>query len=82
VPVGSRLAPDTHVVEASTAGVPDRARLSPLDPVTAASVVVALAPVGYLLGWLLVVHLVSLPTAVWLSTVLVSVLGLLIVAAR
>jgi hypothetical protein len=62
--------------------VPGRARLSSLDPVTAASVVVAVTPVGYLLGWLLVVHLVSLPTAVWLSTVLVSVLALLAVAVR
>jgi hypothetical protein len=62
--------------------VPGRARLSSLDPVTAASVVVAVAPVGYLLGRLLVVHLVSLPTAVWLSTVLVSVLALLAVAVR
>jgi hypothetical protein len=62
--------------------VPDRARLSSLDPATAASVVVAVAPIGYLLGWLLVVHLVPLPTAVWLSTVLVSVLALLAVAAR
>jgi hypothetical protein len=62
--------------------VPDRSRLSALDPLTAASVVVAVAPIGYLLGWLFVVHLVPLPTAVWLSTVLVSVLALLVVAAR
>ena len=62
--------------------MPDRSRLSALDPLTAASVVVAVAPIGYLLGWLFVVHLVPLPTAVWLSTVLVSVLALLVVAAR
>lgn len=62
--------------------MPNRARLSPLDPVTAASVVVAVAPVGYLLGWLVVVHLLPLPTAVWLSTVAVTVLALLVTAAR
>lgn len=62
--------------------MPDGPRLSPLDPVVAASVVVAVAPVGYLLGWLFVVHLVPLPTAVWLSTVVVSVAALLVTAAR
>jgi hypothetical protein len=62
--------------------MPDGPRLSPLDPVVAASVVVAVAPVGYLLGWLFVVHLVPLPTAVWLSTVVVSVATLLVTAAR
>jgi len=58
------------------------ARLSPLDPITAVSVVVAVAPVGYLLGWLVVVHLVPLPTAMWLSTVFVIVVALLVTAAR
>jgi hypothetical protein len=59
-----------------------RTRLSPLDPLTAVSVVVATAPVGYLLGWLIVVHLVPLPTAVWLSTVVVAAVALLVTAAR
>jgi hypothetical protein len=59
-----------------------RARLSPLDPLTAVSVVVAVAPVGYLLGWLVVVHLVPLPTAVWLSTVVVTAVALLLTAAQ
>ena len=67
---------------AAPSGMPDGPRLSPLDPVVAASVVVAVAPVGYLLGWLFVVHLVPLPTAVWLSTVVVSVAALLVTAAR
>jgi len=62
--------------------MPDGPRLSPLDPVVAASVVVAVAPVGYLLGWLFVVHLVPLPTAVWLSTVVVSVAALLVTSLR
>jgi len=62
--------------------MPDRSRLAPLDPVTAVSIAVAVAPVGYLLGWLFVVHLVPLATAVWLSTVLVIVVSLLGVAAR
>ena len=57
----------------------DRPRLSPLDPVAAVAVVVAVAPVGYLLGWLFVVHLVPLARAVWLSTVVVT---LLVTAAR
>lgn len=59
-----------------------RTHLSSLDPVTAVSVVVAVAPVGYLLGWLFVVHVVPLATAVWLSTVVVSVVALLVMAAR
>jgi hypothetical protein len=59
-----------------------RARLSPLDPIVAVSVVVAVAPVGYLLGWLFVVHLVPPATAVWLSTVVVTVAALLATAAR
>jgi hypothetical protein len=59
-----------------------RSRLSPLDPVAAVSVVVAVAPVGYLLGWLFVVHLVPLATAVWLSTVVVTIAALLVTAAR
>jgi hypothetical protein len=59
-----------------------RARLSPLDPVAAVSVVVAVAPVGYLLGWLFVVHLVPLATAVWLSTVVVTAVALLASAVR
>jgi len=62
--------------------MPSRPRLAPLDPVTAASVVVAVAPVGYLLGWLFVVHLVPLATAVWLSTVLITVVALLATATR
>jgi len=62
--------------------MPTRDRLTPIDPVTAASVVVAVAPIGYLLGWLVVVHLVPLPTAVWLSTVVVSVVALLVTATR
>jgi hypothetical protein len=60
----------------------DRSRLSPLDPVAAVSVVVAVAPVGYLLGWLAVAHLVPPATAVWLSTVVVAVVALLMTAAR
>jgi len=62
--------------------MPSRPRLAPLDPVTAASVVVAVAPIGYLLGWLFVVHLVPLATAVWLSTVLITVVALLATATR
>lgn len=62
--------------------MPARARLTPLDPVTAASVVVAVAPVGYLLGWLVVSHVVPQATAVWLSTVLVAVVALLATATR
>ena len=62
--------------------MPSRPRLAPLDPVTAASVVVAVAPIGYLLGWLFVVHLVPLATAVWLSTVLITVVALLATAMR
>ncbi|WP_049935552.1 hypothetical protein [Haloplanus natans] len=61
--------------------MPSRPRLAPLDPVTAASVVVATAPIGYLLGWLLVSHVVAVATAVWLSTVLVSVVALVVTAA-
>jgi len=62
--------------------MPSRASLDPLDPLTAVSVVVAVAPVGYLLGWLFVVHLVPLPTAVWSSTVVVTAVALLVTAAR
>jgi len=62
--------------------MPSRPRLAPLDPVTAASVVVAVAPIGYLLGWLFVVHLVPRATAVWLSTVLITVVALLATATR
>jgi hypothetical protein len=60
----------------------DRPRFAPLDPVTAASIVVATAPIGYLLGWLLVSHVVPVVTAVWLSTVLVSVVALLVTSRR
>mgnify|MGYP000336124921 FL=1 len=59
-----------------------RSRLDPLDPVTAVTIVVAVAPFGYLLGWLFVGHLVPLPTAVWTSTVAVAALALLAWAAR
>ncbi|AXG09723.1 hypothetical protein [Haloplanus rubicundus] len=59
-----------------------RSRLSPLDPIAAVSVVVAVAPVGYLLGWLFVVHLLPLPTAVWLSTVVVSAVALLVASLQ
>jgi hypothetical protein len=62
--------------------MPNRARLAPLDPVTAVSVVVAVAPVGYLLGRLIVVHVLPLATAVWLSTVVVTAVALLVTAAR
>jgi hypothetical protein len=61
--------------------MPSRPGLAPLDPVTAASVVVATAPIGYLLGWLVVSHVVPVATAVWLSTVLVSVVALVVTAA-
>ncbi|MFB6256804.1 MAG: hypothetical protein ABEH58_08810 [Haloplanus sp.] len=62
--------------------MPSRPRFAPLDPVTAASVVVAAAPVGYLLGWLLVSHVVPMVTAVRLSTVLVSVTALMMTGRR
>jgi hypothetical protein len=60
----------------------DRSHLSPLDPLTAVSVVVATAPVGYLRGWLIVSHVVAVATAVWLSTVVVAAVALLVTAAR
>ena len=54
-----------------------------LPVVTAASVVVAAAPVGYLAGWLFTVHLVpSETTAVWLTTVAFAVVGLFVAARR
>jgi hypothetical protein len=62
--------------------MPSRPRLAPLDPVTAVSVVVAVAPLGYLLGWLLVSHVVPVATAVWLSTVVVSVVALVVTSRR
>jgi hypothetical protein len=74
--------PSVYVSTTPTVRMPDRSRFAPLDPVVAASVVVAAAPVGYLVGWLFVVHLVPRPTAVWLSTVVASVLALLVTAAQ
>ncbi|RCU46456.1 hypothetical protein DU504_03515 [Haloplanus salinus] len=62
--------------------MPLRTSLAPLDPVTAASVVVAVAPFGYLLGWLALSHVAPVATAVWLSTVLVSVVALLVASRR
>jgi len=49
-----------------------------IDSVSAAAIPIAVAPFGYLLGNLFVVHLVpSVVQAVWLSTVVLTVIALL-----
>ena len=54
-----------------------------LAPLEAAAVVVASAPVGYLLGYFLTSHLVaSEALAVWLTTVAVAAAALLVVGSR
>lgn len=52
--------------------------LSDVPPVAAACLPVVVAPFGYLLGWLFVVHLVpSETTAVWLTTTALTSLSFL-----
>lgn len=59
------------------------ADLSHIAPLEAATVVVATAPFGYLLGYLFTVHLVgSEPVAVWLTTVALAAVALLAVGLR
>lgn len=61
----------------------DRTRMSTIPLRYAVSIVVATAPFGYLLGSLFTVHLVAPePVAVWLTTVVVAVLGLLLWSLR
>lgn len=49
----------------------------------AVSVVIATAPIGYLMGFLFTVHLAPSETmAVWLTTIVLSVLGLVLWSVR
>ncbi|MCT9095621.1 hypothetical protein [Haloarchaeobius sp. HME9146] len=58
-------------------------RFSAIPPVYAVTLPIIVAPWGYLSGWLFGTHLVGSDiTAVWLTTVLLTVAVLLVVSLR